>query len=87
MDAKELLILQKRGKVNTRKSIDVLIGALVVVLIIVALAPQFFTGLGTGANGLGNTTANPSVPTWLPGILIILVAVGLLYIIYDVFIK
>lgn len=85
MEKFNLLKAQKKGSTNVNKAVLTLIGALVIILLIVQLAPQFFSGLGTSGSGLGNATANPGVPTWLPTILIVIVAVGLVYLAWNVF--
>ena len=76
---------QKRGVANTGHAVNFIVSALIVVILIAVLAGTIFSYLGTNsAVGLGNTTANPSVPTWLPGVLIVSVAVGLLYLLFKV---
>ena len=77
-----LFMAQKRGSHTAGKAVDYIVGALIVVILISVLAGTIFGYLGTGATGLGNTTANPAVPTWLPSVLIIGVAVGLLYMLF-----
>lgn len=77
----DLLIAQKKGAAHVSNATDKLIGVLVVVLLVSVLAGTIFGYLGTGATGLGNTTLNPGVPTWLPTVLIVLVAVGILYLV------
>ena len=85
MEKFDLAKMQKKGSSSVNKIIVGLIGALVVILILVQLAPTFFTGLGSTGTGLGNVTANPSVPTWLPTIMIIIIATGLVFMAWRVF--
>lgn len=77
----DLKKVQKRG-FGDNKVISYLIGGLIAIVLIAALAPTMFNFLGTGTGGLGNTSENPSVPTWLSPVAIILLAVGLLYMLY-----
>lgn len=66
---------------ETKGVSNTLIYALIAVVLIAALTPVIFGFLGTsGANALGNTTANPNSPTWLAGVMVILGAVGILMI-------
>lgn len=64
-------------------AVNYIVGALIVVLLISVLASTIFGYLGTGATGLGNTVANPSVPTWLSPVLIVGVGIGLLYLVFK----
>lgn len=67
--------MNKRGAATS--SVNFIIYGLLAIVLLAVIAPTIFTYLGTGAVGLGNTTANPAVPTWLPSILIIVVAIAL----------
>jgi uncharacterized membrane protein YidH (DUF202 family) len=84
MEKFSLMPAQKKGIANASHAVNYIIGALVVVLLIAVLAGTIFSYLGTNsAIGLGNTTANPSVPAWLPGVLIVGTAIGLLYLLFK----
>lgn len=72
---------QKKGSMSTEHTVDWIVGALIAVLLVAVLGPTIFSYLGNTSTGLGNTTANPSVPTWLSPVLIILVGVGFLYLV------
>ena len=61
------------------------IDGLLVAIVIGAIGGTMFSQFGSG--GLGNATANPSVPTWLPTTLVVILAVGLLFLVYRVFVK
>jgi ABC-type multidrug transport system permease subunit len=76
-----LLAAQNRGMASTSHATEFLIGTLIVVVLVATLSGTIFSYLGTGAVGLGNSTANPGVPSWLPATMIIVVAVGLLYLV------
>lgn len=78
-----LAIAQKKGNANVNKTVEWVIGALIVAVLVATLSGSIFTYFGTGATGLGNVSANPSVPSWLPTTLIIAVAVGLLVLVFK----
>jgi len=77
----DLMKMQKKGMASTKHTIDWIIGGLIAIVLIATLSGTIFGYLGTGPTGLGNITANPAVPTWLPTVLIIIVAVGLVYLV------
>lgn len=77
----DLKAMQKKGAGKTASQIEYLIGALILVVIAVALAPTMFAS----ANNLSNTTANPGVPSWVPTILIIVIGAGLVFLVYEAF--
>jgi hypothetical protein len=77
-----LSLKQKRGMASAGKFVYIIIGVLIVVVILVALAPTIFSGLGTGTGGLQNTTSNPDSPTWFGKVLIVVVSAGLLFLIW-----
>jgi uncharacterized membrane protein YidH (DUF202 family) len=78
-----LFLAQKRGMAHTGNTVNYIVGALIAVILVATLAGTIFSYLGTsGTAALGNTSANPSVPTWLPGILIVGVAVGMLFLVF-----
>jgi hypothetical protein len=72
---------QKKGSANVSHAVDKIVNVLVAVLLVAVMAGTIFGYLGTGANGLGNATANPSAPTWLSPVLIIVVGITLLYLV------
>lgn len=76
-----LLLAQKRGMANVSHSVDYLIGGLITVVLTATLAGTIFSYLGTGSVGLGNSSVAPGTPSWLPGLLIVIVAVGIVYLI------
>lgn len=71
---------QKKGMASAKNTVDWLIGGLIAVVLIGALGGTIFGYLGSSGTGLGNSTANPAVPTWLPTVMIIIVAVGFVYL-------
>ena len=76
--------LQKKGMSKVTGTIEIVIGALIVVSIAVALIPDIFAGLGD-KTGLGNATLNPDAPTWFATTLIVVASAGLLFMLWRVF--
>lgn len=76
--------MSKKGNAGSH-AINYLVVGLLVIVMLSVLSGTIFSYLGTGAVGLGNTTANPSVPTWLPSLLIIIVAIGLVFLVLRAF--
>lgn len=72
---------QKKGEMDVGSQTDKIVGILVAVLLVAVLAGTIFGYLGTGASGLGNATANPSAPSWLSPVLIVVVGIALLYLV------
>jgi hypothetical protein len=62
--------------------IDTLLGAVLVILFIVVLAPVIF-----GADGLANADLIADAPGWLVTILTVVVGIGLVVLGYKTFIK
>lgn len=62
----------------TRHYTDVLIGVVIAVVLITALAPTIFDNLAT----LNGTTG---VPTWLGTVIFVIAGVGILYLLLDAF--
>lgn len=82
----EKLKLNKKGNVSSK--IETLIGALLVIVILVALAPTMFQGFGGGATGLANSSVSgTAMPAWLPTTLAVIVAIGLVYLVYRALIN
>lgn len=80
----KLVLLQKKGQSGVNSKVATLVGALIVIVILASLAPTFFTGVGS-RTGLGNATLNPDSPTWLPTVLIIIIATGLVFVAFKAF--
>jgi hypothetical protein len=81
MNKFSLISAQKRGQAGVGNKINYLIGALVVIVLAVALAPEMFSGIAE----LENETLNPSVPAWLPTTLYVVIAAGVLFLIWRAF--
>lgn len=70
MENKFNLIHARKGNATA----DYVIGLMVAVILIVALAPTIFSF----AADFANTTKNPNVPTWLPTVFTAVISVALL---------
>ena len=78
--------LSKKGALDINSPIEKIVGVLIIVTIAVALLPTIFNGFGA-ETGLGNATLNPSAPTWFATVMLILVAVGMLFLLWRMFSK
>ncbi|MGV9141781.1 MAG: hypothetical protein ACOC1X_02475 [Promethearchaeota archaeon] len=78
MNRNELLMLQKKGQAGVNGKISYLIGALIVVVLATALAPEMFDSIA----GLENDS---DVPEWTPAVLFVIVGAGLVFLIWRAF--
>jgi len=81
METFKLQDLQKKGSADVNSKVAYLIGALIVIVMAVNLAPEMFSGI----TNLGNETLNPDVPTWVPTVLVIIVGAGIVFLIWRAF--
>lgn len=72
---------QKKGSAEVSGATNKIVGILISVILVAVLAGTIFSYLGTGQNGLGNTTANPSAPSWLSPVLIAVIGIAFVYLI------
>lgn len=75
---KNMLLAQKKGMAGTDKLITFLIGALVVVVLAVQLAPTMFEGVSDLEN-------QSNTPDWVPAVLYVIIGVGLIFLIWRAF--
>jgi hypothetical protein len=68
--------MNKKGKINT--NIDKLLGAVLVILFVIVLAPVIF-----GADGLANTDFVADAPAWLVTLLTVIVGIGLVVLVFK----
>lgn len=80
MKKEDLKILQKKGQANVNSKISYLIGALIVIVMATALAPEMFESV----DDLENVTG---VPGWVPTVLFVIVGAGLVFLIWRAFNK
>lgn len=76
---RSILMQDKRGASD---KIDVLIGAVLLVLFVVVIAPVIF-----GAEGLTNPNFTADAPAWVVTLLTLIVGIGLVLFIYKSFAK
>jgi len=77
----DISLSQKKGQAGINGKISYLIGALIVIVLVVSIAPTMFTSL----SDLSNTTLNPGVPAWVPVVLFVIVGAGLVFLIWKSF--
>lgn len=70
-----LLNMQKKGQAKIEGKIEYLIGGVIVVAMLAALAPQIFLDLDTLTTATG-------VPSWVPTVLIIVAGAGLVFLVW-----
>lgn len=78
MEKFNLLLAQKRGQGKVDSKISTLIGAVVLILFVTAIAPEVFTNL----NLLGEET-----PSWVKATMIVIVGAGLVFLVWRTFDK
>lgn len=74
-------LCQKKGALGVDSKISYLIGAVIVIVLAVAVAPTMFSSL----TDLSNETLNPGVPAWVPTVLFVIVGAGLVFLIWRAF--
>lgn len=77
----DVSIMQKKGQAGINSKIAYLIGALILIVLAVSVAPTMFTSL----TDLANETLNPGVPVWVPVVLFVIVGAGLVFLIWRSF--
>jgi hypothetical protein len=70
--------MKKKGSGSIDGKINYLVGALIVIVLAVALAPEMFSGV----EGLENETG---VPTWVPTVLYVIIGAGIVFLIWRAF--
>jgi len=71
--------MQKKGQAGVNSKVSYLIGALIVVVLATAIAPEMFSNIA-------NLTGNESdTPTWVPSVLFVIVGAGLVFLIWRAF--
>lgn len=73
-----LSLAQKKGSTNIDSKIGYLIGALIVVVLAVNLAPEMFAGIGS-------LNTSDGVPVWVPLVLYVIVGAGIVFLIWKSF--
>lgn len=78
--------MKKQGKVDIDKSVGIVIGVLITVMLVGKLAPEMFSSI-TGMEKVYNETTdecieNCNTPDFVPVVLVIVIGAGLLYLIW-----
>ena len=74
----DLKNLQKKGQASLSGKMTGLVGALIVIVLAVALAPTMFTGVESLAN-------ESSTPAWVPTVLYVIIGAGIVFLIWRTF--
>lgn len=79
MEAKfNILNAQKRAQAGLNNKMTQLIGAVIVIFLVVALAPEMFTELGV-------LSANVDTPSWVATVMVVIVGAGLVFLVWRTF--
>ena len=78
MDSKKLFELQKKGQAGLNNKMTSLIGAVILIFLVSALAPEIF-------GQLANMSGNADVPGWVATVLVVIVGAGLVFLIWRTF--
>jgi len=70
--------MQKKGQTGINSKISYLIGALIVVVLATALAPEMFSNVA-------NLSGNADTPNWVPSTIFVIVGAGLVFLIWRAF--
>lgn len=75
MDLKKL---QKKGQAQVSSKMTTLIGAVIVIFLIVALAPEIFSELAV-------LDADANTPAWVPTVMFVIAGAGLVFLTWRTF--
>jgi len=70
--------MQKKGQAGLNSKMTALIGAVIVIFLVVALAPEMFEQLGV-------LEANVDTPGWVPVVMYVIVGAGLVFLVWRTF--
>ena len=73
-----LLSMQKKAQSGIGSNMNYLIGGLILIILITALAPEIYSNLAT-------LTADVNVPGWVPTVLVVVVGAGLVVMAWKSF--
>lgn len=74
----DLKSLQKKGQAGINSKMTALIGAVIVIFLVSALAPEIFTQLDT-------LSASAETPSWVPTVMFVIVGAGLVFLVWRTF--
>jgi len=78
IDKARLNILQKKGQAGLTGKMNALIGGVIVIFLVVALAPEIFDQLDV----LSQSTTTPA---WVPTVLFVVAGAGIVFLVYRSF--
>ena len=70
--------LQEKGQAGISGKMTALIGAVIVIFLVVALAPEMFSGLA-------DLETDTNTPDWVPVVMFVIVGAGLVFLIWKTF--
>lgn len=70
--------LQKKGQAGVSSKMSALIGAVIVIFLVVALAPEMYTEIGI-------LEANVDTPAWVSTVISVIVGAGLVFLVWRTF--
>jgi len=70
--------MQTKGQANVSSKVSYLIGALIVVVLATALAPEMFSNIA-------NLSGDSNTPAWVTPTLFVIVGAGLIFLIWKAF--
>jgi protein-S-isoprenylcysteine O-methyltransferase Ste14 len=70
--------LQKKAQSGVSGKMTALVGALIVIVLAVSLAPEMFSGVA-------DLEADTNTPDWLPVVLYVIIASGIVFLIWKAF--
>ena len=74
----DLKALQKKGQSSVNVKMTALIGAVIVIFLVTALAPDIFSELAT-------LEASADTPNWIPTVMYVIVGAGLIFLVWRTF--
>ena len=86
MNSKKLKELQERGQAGISGKMTAIIGAVIMIFLVVALAPEMFeqTASLEAVNGTGHLI-HPDVPSYLPTIMFVIIGAGIVFMVWRTF--
>ena len=74
----DLTKIQKKGQASLSNKMTGLVGALIVIVLAVSLAPTMF-------EGVAGLEAELSTPDWVPTVLFVIIGAGIVFLIWRAF--
>mgnify|MGYP006896940561 CR=1 FL=1 len=77
--------MQTKGQANVSSKVSYLIGALIVVVLATALAPEMFSNVANISGCEGVTNCTSSTPEWVAPTIFVIVGAGLIFLVWKAF--